>query len=115
MRTLLMMTGLTAAFGGVGEKKTVNYQRAREGEHKGLFEALEHVDVQTKLQTLAGAKLQPVEYATQVVQGLKYIVTMKDDRDQKYEVHIWQKPFNSVKNELPPPEVVKIITPTEDL
>ena len=103
------------ALGGVSVSTKLNLTGERNTEHKPLYDALSHPDVQAELTKVPGAtgQLQAVEFASQVVQGMKYIVTLKDEKDVLFQVHVWQKPFNSVVNEMPPPVVVKIAKLTE--
>jgi hypothetical protein len=96
-------------FGGVGEMKRVDGLTEGGDEHKEFFKLLSEDAVASKLREELGEDAQPVEYATQVVAGLKYFVTMKRRDNELYQVQIWSKPFNSALNQLPPPEVVKVM------
>jgi hypothetical protein len=117
----LILTSMVAGdkvLGGVGDKKQLNLKGERNAEDKPFYDAFEHDEVQKKMQAMTGktsGKFHALEYATQVVQGLKYVVKMKDDKGDHYEAQIWQKPLNSGKNEVPAPEVVKMVKLTQDL
>lgn len=78
------------------------------GEHVQLFEVMRHPVVVKKLETFQGGKeLQVVEYQRQVVAGIRYRIILENmGNSTRYELNIWQKPFNSLENKMPPPEVI---------
>lgn len=114
---LLLLLGLMASsaarMGGLGAKQRVNL--GEEADHQGLFAVLAHEDVSSAINKLSDLPLRAVEYQTQVVAGIKYVVQLYNEEGEHFELHIWQKPFNSRDNVMPAPTVIKAEKIEEDL
>jgi len=83
---------------------------ADKGEHVQLFEVMKQPQVIEKMSTIGDlSDLQVVEYQRQVVAGFRYRVVLEHiSKNLKYEMNIWQKPYNSVLSQMPPPEVISL-------
>ena len=90
--------------GGLGPRHKVLF--GEKGEHLQLFELMSHPVVVKKLHEYP--ELYVVEYQTQVVQGIRYRVILEDPKNStiRYELNIWQKPYNSQVQKMPPPEII---------
>lgn len=110
MKFVLLLSMSHAFVGNMGPVRKVMFSDRLnvKGEHIQLFDLMRHPNVSNKLASLHGGEdLQVVEYQTQVVAGIKYRVILENiSNTTKYELNIWQKPFNSIDNKMPPPEVL---------
>ena len=102
----LIMAAQASLMGGLSGSKKVLL--GEEEQHPELFKVLEHEDVRNQLSDVSSSELRPVEYRTQVVQGMKYVVLLQNTEGDKFEVHIWQKPYNSVKDSMPAPQLISV-------
>ena len=76
------------------------------GEHVQLYELLKHGNVQKSIPV---PNLQVIEYQTQVVAGIRYRIILENISEStptRYELNVWQKPYNSVEGKMPDPEVM---------